>query len=109
MATILLIGDNELLNRELFHHLVRRQHNVSACRSLSDAMTELRNPKRTYHLVALDMSHNRPADWNAFDHIRKLVYVMATNTRIMCLSTVYWGPQMQLVIERGGARLVYIQ
>lgn len=107
MANILLIDPDERLAAQLTEFLGSRQNKVTACRGVSEANTEFRANTASYDVIALNMSRNRQDDWKALEQVRELVQVTDAAPRIVCFSTTYWGPQMQLAVERKGGRLVY--
>jgi CheY-like chemotaxis protein len=109
MAAILLIDVRETLSSELVRLLRSLQHSVSVCPSAGSAIKDLRANRASYDVIILNMSHNHAKDWEALEGIHQLLQFNPTAPPILCLSTVYWGPRMQLAIEHKGARFVYLQ
>ena len=108
MANILLIDGDGMLATELADNLGPWHHNLTTCSSAPVAIAELTARNFNYDLIALNMSRNRPEDWKSLDQMREFVQLTDAVPRIVCFSTAYWGPQMQLTIERRGCRLVYL-
>jgi DNA-binding NarL/FixJ family response regulator len=109
MADILLIDTGEPLSSELQQFLRSRQHTVSVRPTASVAIKEINANRATYDVIVLNMSHNQTEDWTALEELHQLLQHTPGSPRILCLSTVYWGPSLQLAIERKGGRLVYIR
>jgi ActR/RegA family two-component response regulator len=108
MANILLIDTDEVLCEELTERLSPRNHNVTACHSVSEAVSKFLFGRTGYGLIALNISRNRQEDWKAFEEVCTFLQLRQEETRFLCFSTVYWGPQMQLAVERKGGRFVYL-
>jgi DNA-binding response OmpR family regulator len=109
MAAILLIDVRETLSSELVQFLRSRQHSVSVCPTVGAAIKDLRASRSSYDVVILNMSHNHGTDWKTLEEIHQFLQFNPIAPPILCLSTVYWGPRMQLDIERKGARFVCLQ
>ncbi len=109
MADIVLIDSDERLSSELSDFLRRRQHTVTICRGASEVTEELRTNRAVHDVIALNMSRNRPEDWDVLQQIHEFIGGENAGPRILCFSTAYWGPRMQIAIERRGGRLVYLQ
>jgi len=107
MANVLLIGADESLAAELTAFLARR-HEVRMYPNAREAIAEFRVNPAKYDLIALNMSRNRKEDWKAFEDVRGFVQCLTGTPKILCFSTAYWGPGMQLAVERKGGRLVYL-
>jgi DNA-binding NtrC family response regulator len=109
MAAILLIDVRETISSELAQFLRSRRHSVSVCLTARGAIKDLRANRASYEVIILNMSHNHATDWKTFEQIHQFLQFNPTAPPILCLSTVYWGPEMQLAIEHKGARFVYLQ
>jgi len=103
MAKILLIDSDDRLAAELTDFLDPWKHRVIWCHNASAAIAQYRKRSASYDVIALNMSRNRQEDWKALDQLSDAA------PWILCFSTAYWGPQMQLAVERKGARLVYLR
>lgn len=108
MAAILLIDARETISSELVQFLRSRRHSVSLCPTAGGAIEDLRANPAGCDVIILNMSHNHAKDWRALEHIYHFLQFNPTAPPILCLSTVYWGPRMQLAIERKGARFVFL-
>lgn len=108
MANILLIDTDEVLCEELTKRFGPRNHNVTACHGVSEAVSKFLFERTCYDVIALNMSRNRQEDWKAFEEVCAFLQLRQEGPRFLCFSTVYWGPQMQLAIERKGGRFVYL-
>lgn len=109
MASLLLIDSDSKICRELTVFLQRWKHRVAVQSNEAAAAAELIRNGRDYDIVLIDMSRNRPQDWAILNRIQKLHLGNSWTHKTLCFSTAYWGPAMQLAIERLGARLVYVQ
>ena len=109
MAAILLIDIRETISSELGQFLRSRQHSVSVSLTAGGAIKDLRANRASYDVIILNMSRNHANDWKTLEEIHQFLHFNPTAPPILCLSTVYWGPRMQLAIERKGARFVYVQ
>lgn len=109
MAAILLIDVWEVLSSGLAQFFRSHQHTVIVCHSTRVALKTLRPRHAAPDIIVLDMSHNHAKDWKTLEEIHNLLRSHPASPPILCLSTVYWGPRMQLAIERKGARFVYLQ
>lgn len=107
MARILLLGPDESSAKVLALFLERRRHQVTVHRELQSAGDSPTRDLDNFDVLVVDMTANRPEDWNTLDRLR--VETAAWNPGILCLSRVYRGPRFQLDIERRGARLVYVR
>ena len=108
MANILLVDNDGVVISELTERLGTSQHRVTALHAVGEAIGELRTRRRSYELIALNLSRNRPEDWNALYRLQETLRFMDAVTRIVCFSTAYHGPEMQLAVERIGARFVHL-
>jgi hypothetical protein len=57
----------------------------------------------------LDMSRNTKEDWAILSRLSKFRLLHAPGPMILCIATIYRGPDMELKVERKGARLVYVR
>ena len=74
-----------------------------------DATTVLKNRNEEFDVLILDLSANRPDDWQTLDQICRLTATKMPPQMILCFSTVFRGARMKLEVERRGARLVYVR
>jgi hypothetical protein len=81
---------------------------VSICTAKRDAINELNGHPGRFDVLIIDLSGDRPEEWEALDYICGLIGTYAYTPRILCLSMVYRGPRMKLKAERRGARFVYV-
>jgi CheY-like chemotaxis protein len=109
MATILLVDVRETFSSELVQFLRSRQHIVNVFATARAALRVLRADHAAYDVIVLNMSHNEAREWKALEELRQFLQYSPATPPILCLSTAYWGPRMQLAIERKGARFVYLQ
>ena len=109
MANIILVTAEEGLAAELLRVLDPQQHRITLCEGPISAIAALRVGSTGCKLIALNMSRNRNEEWEALDRISEAVAFSGAAIKIVCFSLVYWGAQMQLAVERRGARFVYIQ
>jgi|GEM_PF-1827214 DNA-binding response OmpR family regulator len=107
MTRILLLDSNQTHARDLALALKRHRCSVTICASRRDAIIELKRNSAGFDVVILDLSANRPEDWATFDQIQKLTWMSVPTPMIVCFSTIYRGPKMNLEVERRGARFVY--
>jgi len=107
MARILLI-DGDSIATELAERLGPWKHSVTVCCTAREGVAQLRARKTDFGIIALNMSRNRREDWEALAQICESIALCNREVKILCFSTAYWGPQMQLAIERKGSRFVYI-
>jgi DNA-binding response OmpR family regulator len=69
----ILVFDQDVAHAEaLAIELKRHNHSITACTTYEELRTELDNARPGFDIVILDVSHNRPEDWNTLDRIRRL-------------------------------------
>jgi hypothetical protein len=107
MATMLLIGFNEALKRELSGFLQARRHNVLICTDDQPLAHMLRIHGEDIDTAIVDVSLADTAWREALAEITRYRNKHGVRPGILCVSTVYRGPRFELEIERKGARLVY--
>jgi len=109
MARILLLSPDEPSARDLALFLEKKSHRVSVHCERRAFIDSPKQDLSSVDIVILDMSANRPDDWNALDCVCKWAGTIDSKLMTLCLSRVYRGPKFELDVERRGARLVYVR
>jgi CheY-like chemotaxis protein len=106
MARVLVLDSSESNVKTLVLALERRRYSVTVCTTAQDTINELKRG-RGFDVIVIDLTTNRPEDWEAFDELRRIAWVGSHTPGIVCFSTVYRGPQVKLKVERKGGRFTY--
>ncbi len=107
MAKVLLLDSDEGHAKELARWLEQHKHSVAVYSPNRDGLNKLRADDVDFDIVILYMSVDRRADWEILDQIRRIGEGRGPGPMILCASRTYRGPQIELEIEKKGARLVY--
>jgi|SRR5579859_7876260 len=106
-ARVLLLDYDQAHATALTIALEQRKFQVTGCTTKQDTLRELRSHPSGFDVVMLDVSFNRPEDWELFDDVRGLIRENDRLVMVLCFSRVDLGPKPRLQIERKGGRLVY--
>jgi len=109
MARILLLSPDESSAKVLAVFLEQRRHRVTVRRGGQYARDDPTGDLYNFDVLIVDMTANRPEDWERLDRVRFGAERTASKPRILCMSRVYRGPKFELDIEGRGARLVYVR
>jgi CheY-like chemotaxis protein len=107
MIRILLIDTDKNRARDLAQFLEGLRYRVVVRSSIRDICREL-NYEASFDAVVLDMSDDRPENWQTLEAIRETTGT-STLSPIVLFSRVYRGPQLKLKAERKGARFIYVR
>src|SRR5580700_900983 len=103
MKRLILLEVDETASDELVIDLESRTLVTrSTMGSSGVARVEAENPG--FDILLLDMSFDRPVDWDTLDRVHRFVVMHAPQSQILCFSRVYRGARMKLRAERKGAR-----
>jgi DNA-binding response OmpR family regulator len=106
---ILLVNFDETSEGRLTEILRQKGHRVSAyaCEeSLAQHLLQLRND---VDLIVLDASGNDRALHDQLAEIRRYRAQHGHRPTVLYVSRVYRGPQVELELERKGARVIYVR
>lgn len=108
MKRLMLFEANETASEELAADMELRNFSVtrSAMGTGGIARMEAEHPR--FDVVVLDMSLDRPVDWETLDQVHRLVVMFAPQSMILCFSTVFRGYRMKRQARRKGARFLYV-
>ena len=107
MVRILILDPDENHAGALALALTQRNFAVTMAPLDEAAGAPLDQPLGEFAVIVLDLSLDRPTDWELLDSVSKLVRSEVSRPMVLCLSRVYRGPGTKLAVERRGARLVY--
>jgi CheY-like chemotaxis protein len=108
MIRILLIDTDKSRARDLARFLEGLRYLVVVRSSIRDICQEL-NCEASFDAVVLDMSDDRPENWQSLEAIRTATAMSQLCPMVLCFSCVNRGPQMKLKAERKGARFIYVR
>jgi CheY-like chemotaxis protein len=106
MAKVLLFGLEGTDARKLAPRLALQGYSITECADRLDVLSRFEKRPVDCDVVLLDISYNRPKDWELLDVLCRLRAVDSLRPTIVCISRTYRGPQMRMEVERRGARLV---
>ena len=109
MARILLLSDTDSSDAAaIVSVLARHRHTLQVATNLQEVPLSLDGRDLPYDVVIVDLSRNRPSDWQNFDNILRVARVDPPKPMVLCVSSVYRGPSMKLEVERRGGRFAWI-
>ena len=109
MANVLLLLDPDSPDATTVPSVLERQrHTPKVTTGLQDALLHLMNDAPRYDVVVVDLSRNRPSDWQALDELMRVSALVSPKPMVLGFSAVYHGPSMKLEVERRGGRFVWI-
>lgn len=108
MAQILFFDPHEEDAMELARRLKAKHHTVTSCTKAKELIQHLKCHAASFDVVILDVSA-QTLDLQILNGVNCMVLKAGQAPAVVCVSRVYKGPQMQLQIERKGARLVYVR
>src|SRR5690349_2171924 len=106
---ILLVNFDEASEGRLTEILRQRGHRVSTYTSEEPLAEHLSKPRGDVDLIVLDASGNDRVVHDQLDEIRQYRAQHGHRPTVLCVSRVYRGPQVELELERKGARVVYVR
>ena len=106
---ILLLSPDESSAEVLAAFLEQRHYHVTVHRERHSAGDGHAPHLDDFDVIVVDMTANRPEDWDRLDRACVGAERTASKPGILCLSRVYRGPQFELDIERRGGRLAYVR
>ncbi len=108
MSQILFIDTKQRMT-EFLQELERNHHSVVCCTSYDFALHTLRSARTVYDIVIINISSNSPEDWRALERVYQILRTDAVAPMVLCVADAYRGPQLELAVERKGARLAYVR
>lgn len=108
MAAILLLGFDEDLQDALVTSMRVRRHQVFALDEAGDIVDELERQRNALELVIMDMSFPSENHRRALEEVERWRAEHENRPTLLCVSTIYRGPQFEIDIERKGARVIYV-
>ena len=107
MANILVVRFNDVLGEELADALRTRRHAVGICVGDQPVPEAIQAYGDGVDLIIVDVSLADEACLRVLKGVARYRSEHGPRPMVLCVSTVYRGPQFELEIERKGARLVY--
>lgn len=109
-ASILLVDDDPTHAGRVVQHLKCHRHIVRVCDSVQELKQILRESKQTWNLIILNVTKT---PWNCLTTVQNINNWyrddLGRRPEVLCLSSVYRGPQLRLDLLRLGARVIYEQ
>ena len=105
---MLLVSDTRYA-RELVSVLQTLHHPVTVLSIEPGEIASLERQLDRFDIVILDLSRDRPEDWDTLDLVHQFKVMHAPQTMILCFSVVYRGASTKRRAERKGARFVYAE
>ena len=108
MGRILLMNFDEQRGAELADALRRLHHSVLISASRLSYRGALQRSNSNVDLVIINFSQNEPYALALMEEIVEQRTFSGVHVMILCVMRVYRGPQLQLKLERKGARVEYV-
>jgi DNA-binding response OmpR family regulator len=108
-ARILLVNFDEASEGRLKEIFRQKGYRISpyTCKEpLAEHLSKLRDD---VDLIILDASGNDPLVHDQLGEVRRYRAQHGHRPTVLCVSRVYRGPQVELELERKGARVVYVR
>lgn len=109
MSRILVVDANDEHCRELSQRLQFRGHEIASCETWRCALQLLREGREPFELVILNVSFHPLESAESVRAIHDLFerFHRSPSPPILCFSSHYFEPSLELELEASGARIVY--